>query len=323
MIHIDGFEEFAAGSSSPTPWITRAEYAVVGNWSTVGGRSSARDSTALAGAGCALIRNFQWTTSKFVAGLAFQCNARGSIMSLKIGNARVTLWLDPVTGLPMLNAQPGGSLPTVNRWYYYELELTRDTVNLYVNHKLDASLPLATAGATVVEVTLGYTAPSVYGQAFEDKSQKYIDDFLVRDGDRLGPVVVATRFPDIDVNTQWFSASTAGSHAQNLSMHPPSPLDHYVASDTVGRQEIFRSTAALPNADAILATGVVVMARKSPTLNAKLGVTLGGQPGAALRGDARVVESEWRTQYVCFEPNASDTPAGITASEFGVVVLNP
>jgi hypothetical protein len=143
----------------------------------------------------------------------------------------------------------------------------------------------------------------------------------MRDGVRLGPISVTTRFPTADTHVEWFNTDTNSSHAQTLSLHPPLPLDHYVASADIGAEDRFTSIQPLVSDNTVVATGVVVLARKSPNLDAKLGVFIGGD--ADDRSDSRTVAADWKTQYVCFEAVPTDTPAKITTSEFGFNVTAP
>jgi len=329
---IDGFEEFA-GSGTPNPLLQRAEWTPSGTITIVQGRAAYAGSAAIGGANGNIQRSFPWTGDKFSCGCAFEFSARGSIMRLQLGAAVIQLWANEVTGTPMLNSSPGGALPTINRWYYYELRVSRSssTCELWINGKFDSSivLPDGATSASGVVVKLGWQDPTTYRPAAglpprQDTGNKFIDDFYANDGDPLGPIIITTRFPDIDQHVEWFKASAEMSHAASLSQHPPDPLDSYVASDTVGKEDRFLSNLALPNTNGVLATGIVVMARKSPTLNAKLGVFMGGNSGAvAARSDTRTVEQDWRTQYVMFAPNGGDTKAGIEASEFGINVAAP
>lgn len=330
MIFIDGFEGFS-GAGNPAALLQRAEYVASGNLTALGGRSSFVGSTALGGSKISVSRGFPWTTPKFACGLAHQFSARGSVMWVKIGTAYITLWMNELNGLPMLNDNPGGALPTITRWYFYELLLNKDngTCELWINNKLDQSIPLpgGAAAATTVEVGLGYRDPTLYRPAgfpvYNDQGSKYLDDFYAREGDRIGPVIVTTRFPSHDENVEWFAASPTGTHSDSLSLHPPKPLDNYVASDAIGKEDRFTSGVLLPNTNEILATGVLVMARKADTLNAKLGVFMGGNAGAAVRSSKLTVENEWRTQYASFDKTAGDTKAGIEASPFGINVATP
>lgn len=328
MIFIEGFEEFQ-GETSPAPAFERADYTSEGDWALVAGR--APGSVGISGRGATLTRTSKWTQPKFSVGFAYQFEAqRGSVAFIKVGAARAVLWLNPDSGLPFINVSPGGALPTILRWYYYEIELDRATgnANLYINNRFDSQHFVGAFAGEDIEINLGYLDPLDYRpgqpQAMPDTGAKTFDDFYMHDGARLGPMIVTTRFPTLDVNVEWFRAAQAGTHADSLSLHPPKPLDNYVASDTVGEEDRFTSNKALANTNPVIATAVVVLARKSPALNAKLGVFLGGQAGAALRTDTGVVDTEWRTQYFGFERNLTDTVAGITASEFGITVApNP
>jgi hypothetical protein len=326
MIHIEGFEEFL-GESPLKPAFTRADYAAEGEWAMVAGRGAG--SYGISGRESSLMRVGEWTDAKFSVGFAYQFEARGSVAWLDIGGARVTLWLNPESGLPHLNTNPGGALPTIVRWYYYEIELDRASgvASLYINNRFDSQFLIGGFTGPEVEVNLGYLDPAEYRPGVDpvpvDLGAKSFDDFYMHDGPRLGPIKVTTRFPDVDVNVEWFRAAQSGTHAQSLSLHPPKPLDNYVASDTIGEEDRFTSATSLANTNPVIATAVVVLARKSPALLAKLGVFIGGQVGAELRSTTGVVETEWRTQYFGFEKRTADTVAGITASQFGITVENP
>jgi len=331
VIFIDGFEGFS-GPGNPAALLQRAEYVATGTLSSVGGRSSFTGSAALAGGKVSVTRTFPWVTPKFSCGLAHQFSARGSVMWVKIGTSYITLWMNEENGLPMLNENAGGALPTITRWYYYELLLNRDndTCELWINNKLDQSIPLPAGAdaATTIDVSIGYRDPALYRPAgfpvYADNGNRYMDDFYARDNDRIGPVIVTTRFPSHDENVEWFAASPTGTHSASLSLHPPKPLDNYVASDEIGKEDRFTSGVLLPNENEILATGMLVMARKADTLNAKLGVFMGGNAGAiAARSAKLTVDNNWKTQYAAFDKNGGDTKAGVEASQFGINVATP
>jgi hypothetical protein len=322
-IHIDGFEEFA-GEQNPASAFARAEYSSTGQWALIMGR--------LGGAGVSaqnaiMSRALAWTGNKFAVGFAHQFNGRGSAAFLDIGSTRIVLWTNPDNGLPYLNDQAGGALPTMNRWYYYEVEIDRAaaTATLFINNRQDTVLALGGAPADqAVTVTLGYLNPLSYRTGIDpsttDNAAKSYDDFYMIDGARLGPIAVTTRFPNADKNVEWFAADPSINHSAALSSHPPQPLDKYVASNDIGAEDRFTSGQTLANDNAIIATGIVVLARKSPQLAAKLGVFIGGQPGADLRSATRDVGNDWKTQFVFFDKNNADTVAGIEAADFGITV---
>jgi hypothetical protein len=328
---IDGFEEFS-GSGTPNPLLQTAEWVVDGTMTVVAGRSSATGSAALGGDRVSMARGFPWVSDTFSCGAAFKFADRGALMRLTVGTAAIQLWLNEINGVPMVNAQQGGALPTKNRWYYYELKLNRAaaTCELWINNKKDSefALPAGAAAAETVVVKLGYQDSATYRPpempAHPDNGVKFFDDFYARDGERLGPIIVTTRFPTADVTAQWFKAGAELTHAATVSMHPPEPLDTYVAGDTIGKEDRFTSNVQLPNENPVLATGILFMARKAPTLNAALGVFMGGNSGAiAARTGKRSVEADWRTQYVVFEPVVGDTPTGVEVSEFGINIATP
>lgn len=324
MIHIDGFEQFA-GEQSPAGAMQRADYQTSGQWALVG----TKNGIGLGGRQSWISRSLPWTTTRFATGFAHQFDGRGSVAWVKVGDKVVHLWMNPETGLPNLNENIGGALPTSNRLYYYELEIDRanGVLSLFINNRFDVSFNIGVTAAQSVEVGLGYVPPNVYRPnvtpAPQDGSTKTYDDFYMRDGARLGPIAVTTRFPGVDKHVEWFRADPTKAHAVSMSMHPPKPLDNYVASNLVGAEDAFTSPMGLANDNAVVATGVVVLARKSPTLNANLGVFIGGDDKAQRREVARTVESDWRTQYVAFERNESDTVQGIIETQFGFNVAAP
>lgn len=321
MIHITGFEEFT-GEQSPASALARADYITTGQLSLVAGRFS----SGIATQGGMLSRKMPWTTNNFSTGFAHQFSDRGSVARLKIGTSTLVLWMNPDNGMPMVNDQVGGALPTKNRWYYFEMSLARaGQVTVHINGRQEMQFAVDAFTAQEVEVGLGYVDPVSYRPGVtpvpSDTAAKTYDDWYLRDDVRLGPISVTTRFPNSDAHVEWFNTDTNSSHANTLSLHPPQPLDHYVASANIGQEDRFKSIQPLVSDNAVVATGVVVLARKSPTLNAKLGAFIGGD--AEDRAGVRTVDADWKTQYICFEAVASDTPAKITTSEFGFNVTAP
>lgn len=322
MIHISGFEEFI-GEQAPASAMARADYAATGDVAVVLGRGSAAGLAMHTGT---VSRTMPWSTSTFSVGFAHQFTARGSVAWLDIGSKRVVLWMNPDTGMPMLNQSAGGALPTTNRWYYFEMEVDRNgMVKLRINNRDDSSINIGALADQAVTLTLGYLDPAAYRPGVDpvpsDAGTKTYDDLYMRDTAHLGPIAVTTRFPGADQHVEWFKSDDKSTHAQILAAHPPKPLDSYVASAQIGTEDRFTSAQPLINGNAIVATGVVVLARKSPAFDAKLGVFIGGP--AAGREAKRVVDTDWKTQYVFFDQDGSDTPAKIASSEFGINVSAP
>lgn len=326
---LDGYEQFA-GSGSPAELINRAEYIQSGTWSIVQGRAAVPNSAALSGPKATLKRTFEWSGSLFSCGLAHKFAARGAVMWVSDGTADVTLWMNELTGLPTMNSNIGYALPVKNMYYYYEFAIDRsaNTISLYINNKLDSSmaLPASFAAATQLTVGFGWRAVTEYRPAstYKDDGIKTYDDFYARAGERLGPVLVYTRFPTSDENVEWLKANPTLSHSSSMSQHPPDPLDSYVASDQFGKEDRFKSTDPIGSTNPVLATAMLVMARKAPSLNAKLGVFMGGKPGMVAGRTAKVsLTDAWVTKYISFAEDSADTKEKIEASEFGINVATP
>lgn len=310
MLHIEGFEQFANEVSGLNSALMRAGYAAAGTWAVVAGRG--RNSRGVASAGGTIKRVFPWVGDKFSTGFAHSFSARGGVCSLKIGAAVVPLTLSPETGMPTLGTTAGGSLPVKNAFYFYEIEVQRGGhVTLYINGRFDSAFEAGSvADVTEVEVTLGATSPDQPGA-------RTYDDFYARNAERLGPIIISTRFPDFDVLTEWQMAGDAGNHAKTVALRPPEPLDNYIASDTVGKRDVFTSVDPLANDLGVLALGVVVLSRKSPSIAAKLGVQIGGS--VAGFDETLVVEEAWRAQYLT-KDGINETSTNVIASQFGVSI---
>lgn len=326
MLHLDGFEQYANETNTLNA-LVRAGYGASGTWASVAGRG--RTSRAISALRSTVSRLVPWTNDRFTLGFAHSFSARGSVAMLKIGDADLTFWFNPDTGLPNLNDVIGGALPTKDRFYFYEIEVERSTGNctLYINGRADCtfSFGVGMLPAQELTVTLGWRDPAEYRVGVDpvpaDTGVKTYDDLYLRSDARLGAVMITTRFPTFDVKTEWFKAGTEPSHSATVAKHPPDPLDTYIASDTIGKEDVFRSDEALQNTNPVIATGLLVMARKSATLNAKLGVSMGGS--ITQRGAALAVESDWRLYFSCYERVESDTIDGIQNSDFGVKVESP
>lgn len=321
-LHIDGFDQFS-GENKLTEALLRAGYGTTGTVAAVSGRAAG--SSAISCQKGTVVRNVQDSGNNFSLGFAHTFDDRGSCVKLALGAEAIVLWFNLSNGLPMMNDVQGNALPIIGTWYYIEMAIDKaaGTCKLYINGKEDSTFPL-TAGmklATYYVITMGYLPPSSYStNPLDDNSVKTYDDFYWRTDVPLGPVVITTRFPTTDNHVQWFKAGNENTHAATVSKRPPTPLNNYIASDTVGQEDRFTSNKLLTNQNEIVATGMVVLARKSESLVADLRVFIGGT--AEDRYDELVVNADWRTQYVCYEQFASDTVAKIQSSQFGVAVVN-
>lgn len=323
MLHIDGFDQFN-GDTHLIASLVRSGYTAVGTLAPVTGRAAG--STAISVRSGTITRPVPYSGPRLTVGFAHQFTDRGACVKLGLGAESITLWFNPANGLPMLNDTQGNALPIINTWYYIELALDKEShiCQLWINGKMDSGIAMTTsmAAATSCDVILGHQ-PLVDGDGnpIVDNSVKTYDDFYARGDYRLGPVVITTRFPTVDNHVQWFKAGGEATHAATVGVLPADPLNRYIASDTIGQEDRFTSAAVVSNPNAIVATALVVLARKSDTLDAHLNVFMGQTGGAELRQSTLTVDGIWRSQYSCYEQVVTDTPANIQASQFGVAVV--
>lgn len=321
MLHIEGFEQF--NNEDPiTNALERSGYVVDGLWTSVAGRG--RFSRALSGAGCAIKRIIPWTQQHFTVGFAHKFAGRGSVCWLKIGAKDITLSFDRVTGLPLLGTTIGGAIPTINRYYYIELHVDRNSgaIELWINGKYD-SMHITDSISAVdnVEVNFGYRDPAQYlppeSLPATDTAVKSYDDFYAREQPPVGPVMITTRFPTHDIAAVWQKAGEAGTHAGTVGTTPAAPLDRYLATDQYDQSDIFTSSQAMSNAHPVIATGIIALTRRSPAFPAALNVAVDGLGSAVLP-----VDGNWVMQYGIFDEGIED-PVDIVASQFSITAVNP
>lgn len=324
-LHLDGFDQFAL-DPGPALALARAGYTTAGAGPVVTpGRVGGSSLSVTNGQ---IRRVHPWITGSFVVGCACRYTGRGSIAWLEFpGGERLVLWVSPDDGQPRLNADMTGSLPVLNVWYYFEVVLSRGgAASLYVNNRLDGTTTLTPAmnAANEVTVCFGTLPPADYrpGVTIGDGSAKTYDDIAIRDGARLGPIAIRTRFPNSTDSSDWTMLGGASEHAI-VSTLPPEPLDTFIAADTVDDTVQFRSNAALPNDNPIIATGIVTLVRKAPNLDARLRGYIGGEPGAAYRDAVIDVGPTWEMKYITFDTVAGDTKEGIEGAPFGLQVAAP
>lgn len=321
-LHYDGFEQFL-GDNRLSSALERAGYGVSGNIVTGMGRYG---SAGLATDNGRFTRTHPWSGNLLSCGAAIHYAQRGAMMWLGSGEDFMVLWIDEETGNPHLNGQQCGSIPVPNTFYYYELELDRaaGVVRLHVNGRPDGEAPLPGDMGSATEITVGFGFPedSTIGWPPEPsvRSTRLFDDIYIHTGPRLGPVTVTTRYVDYDSDTVEWSTSSGSFHWSLVNRRPPDLNDAYIVSDDIGAKDLFYSRTLLRSDKRIVSTGVIVLARKSPDFDGRLRGIVGDNVNAAERSDVVDVENEWRTQYITFPENGSDTKEGIEAASFGVQV---
>lgn len=325
-ILIDGFEQFRFETDMKKV-LERSGYALDGtSFLELEGRLSG---SALSMTNSTMAREVQWPGRYLSVGVAFFMEARAPLIQLMIAGEPVIAWMDAEQGGPRLNERLGGSLPWLKTWYYAEVQLDRDalTASLWLNSRdevVNLPITLNQATADTVTVAIGTKAPAAAPPWFNDKSRGnvFFDDFYIHLGERLGPVAVTTRFPTAPGTTQWIKSPLAVDNLDAVTRRPTEEVDVNIASDVIGNADYYTSATVLANNEQIIATGMCVLARKSPALDAKLGVFIGDDAAAARREDDIAVTGTWESHYTGFTGQA-DTKAGIEAAPFGVEVAAP
>lgn len=324
-LHVDGFDQFQGDTSLPSA-MSRGGYSLSGSAVVLSvGRNGTR------GIGCSLgefSRPHPWLSNNLSIGCAAQfTGSRGSIMWVDFGNdERLVLWMDPEDGAPRLNDDKGGSLPVMDTWYYYDITINRTSrqAQLYINDVVDTVTEITPTMAEAEEVVVhfGRLASNLYGNPDPDRGTKIYDDIYLRDGARFGPIVVTTRQPTMTEIADW-TAVGGPSNAQILASRPPNLLGRYTLSNDPGSKDEFRSMQGLLSQNDVLATGLVVLARKPESLPVRLRGHIGGtDPNApTLRTKTVEVPPEWQLQYLIFDQVGGDTVENITPARFGVEVV--
>ena len=329
-LFIDGFEQFK-GEGEMQIALQRANYRLVPKTGIAPQAGRSAGGIGLQITNMRLSREAPWTGEKFAFGCAAFAQGRGTMLMFEILNTPMVVWLDGVEGSPMFQDKRGNSIPWVKHWYYLEVELNRTTMkaDFYINGRAEVmgvDLPTAAASESKVIVNFGTQHPGISAAWLtvpENGAPCLYDDVYINDGGRLTPVLVSTRFATSSGPVAWDRSPEAPTNHEGVSMRPPKPLDVNVSSGAIGATDFYQSTDALPTGNAIVATGVCVLARKSLEFDAKLGVFVGDNVNLARRDASVSVSSGWATHYVAFPYNAGDTKAGLEAAPFGIQVVSP
>lgn len=321
-LHFDGFEQFdndpALGRA-----LNRAGYEYTGQIVMAEGRNG---SSGMGFTNGRLMRTHPWSGNLFAFGAAMRYGTRGSMLWLQAGEETVVLWIDELTGNPHINGSQGGSIPVPNRYYYYEIEIDRGAgvARSFVNGRQDAETGLPAGFLAATELIAGIGLPEISTNGYPPQptvsGERMFDDLYINSGPRLGPIMVTTRFPNYDNETIEWATSSGAYHADLVNRRPPGMNNAYVASDVIGAKDLFHSNKLLTSDNRIISTGLVLLARRSHDFEGRLRGIVGDNVNLAERSSVIDVGEEWKTQYITFAENASDTKAGVNAAPFGVQV---
>lgn len=311
----DGFEQFG-NNDRPDQLLRLAGYTLNGAVTVAGGRK---------GGGSSLTTyrsNFQraWTFSgnAMSIGFAVKMDARGPLIAIRKGTTAMLVWSDPETGLVNIGTSlatgiPGYVNPLKDRWYYFEIEMTKNdsAFKLYVNGRLDQTYPLN--GNINGDLIIEYNPYTLFeGSDFgSDTGTRIFDDIYLSDSARIQPIQVTTRFPTADSEPLDWSFTGAASHWQAVGQLPPDMLDKFIYTAKDGATDQFTSAAALPDTNPIRYLQMMALFRKATSDPMDLIFNI---------DDQKVTQSnipkDWTFRYMPF--NASGYTAGnIGAAKFG------
>lgn len=309
-LFIDGFEQFDKMADAGAE-MRLAGYSVMGSVTTATGRKSGR---SLVLTGSSISRAAPWAGNLFTVGFAVRFAARGPLLQMTGG---VVLTLNKDTGRPMIGDVAGNAGPVKDRWYYVEMLLNRSdrTVTLFLNGKADMTVTMPEEMAAETSIGARLNPFDAVNDGTGGGTRTY-DDFYMRDGDRLGPMQITTRFPTEDaVPNEW--APSEGPTAEHWSMVgvlPIDKLDKYLIANVSNAEESFKSSTKLPDNNKVVALGMVTLIRKTTIDDLYITARFDGRDV-----DVRDVPMDWRYRYSQF-PVDGDTKSSIEGAEFGAVL---
>lgn len=265
-----------------------------------------------------IARTFNSGATKVMFGFAHRATARGRIMS--IAGVLDMDW----PGSIVILGQASTAIPIRNTWYYYEIVIdkTAKTVSLFVNDTADMVVTLPDSALAVVDYQVTWQAENGAVARLDDI---YFLDNATTGGStlvaRLQPIRIPLRLPTGDSNVEW-EGSAAVPHWSLVGVLPPD-LNSYIYSGLAGAEDLFTSNVALPEgAGAVLAVGVMALAKKSDLDNRQLGLVVGAG-GDQLEIIDTVLSINAEYSVAIFEKAPGDVPwdeTNLLATPFGVVV---
>lgn len=233
---------------------------------------------------------------------------------------------DTTTGKLRVGETLGKDPLILNAWYYFEIEIHKDTneVKVWANNELQMTVAPSSAPTTQYTISWGQTgtAPTA--------GQQTLDDFYVIDGTgsknnaRLTPVEITSRMPTADVTTQWevVGAASGSPHYQIVSqLSPGGSGKPYLQSNTAGATDMYRSNATLPTSNQVFAVSVIAYARKGDLDDRKLGMVINTDGGTPTEVQVPLTE-----EYKYYQTTYEQTPSGgdwnqnnVESLQFGII----
>lgn len=301
-IFFDGFEQFDKAEEVAAQ-MRKADYQVAGVVEMAQGRvvgkciSTHRSSVTLA---------YPWQGDIFSFGFAAKFTARGGLCGFNGGR----LVIDSVTGLPSFLGVTGSTIPRKASWYYYEFEFNRVTgkAQFFINGKGDGegALPADLLNAALVSITLNaFTSPTSVADPSKsvfDRATRMYDDVYIRSGPRLGPLQIETRFPLVDLITEWERSDISFTHSQTLGNLPTDELDRHIQTPLEGADDRLLNTSPLHSDNPLIALGAVGLIRKTNAYPGSIDYLIGPK-----KANVANITLSWKYQYRAWLADDLDT----------------
>jgi len=135
-------------------------------------------------------------------------------------------------------------------------------------------------------------------------------------------VTVSTRLPTGVWEDEW-QVSGAPNAQRAVGEMPFDEMNRYIAEEIAGNTTAFVSNKIIQQDYPILATGLVMVARKPDNLARAIEVSI-SQNNGHVTPRSRVVQvgNAWDMHYIQFSQNPSDTPELLQASPFAVKLVD-
>lgn len=320
----DGFEQFRTDETKPvTYFLDMAKYISRGNLESGAGRLS--NSVALFTKSSSFEREWVWAGDTITIGFACRQSIRDPIFGIRMGEdigtevPHVLVHIDRESALVTVTdgetKEVGYVTPLPNRWYYYEVVLTKSTrtIEVFVNGKKDVTFTLPAIFAQSSTMRFVFN-PYDLSPNWVTPADVVFDDLYIRDAGRLGPIQISGRLPTEDISREWMVSSEdpAGAHWAMVGTMPPNPNDKFIFTAENAKLDSFKSNVKLPDAGRIIAHGLVALVRKATADPVTIVASIDGNTVSMAN-----INRSWEYRYTLFPAGAYDK-AAIEGATFGV-----
>lgn len=317
LLFMDGFDQLL-GWASVADGLKRCGYTTTGNPVLGEGRVPTQKALSLPGT-TSLLRTFTSFEQKVVIGFAFKATGKRHDL-IKIKDVGTLSW-NVDNGKLSIAGGTGTAIVLLDLWYYIEIVFNKldSTLQVYVNNGLDITAPSPSSANAVNNYEVTWQGAAEADFLIDDI--QFIDGSAGKYTDRIGPIQITSRLPNVDVEKEW-STSTGNSHFPLVYNQPPDE-NKYIQSNTSGAQDTFLSNTVLPNPNGILAVGLTVYNRKSDVDNRQLGMVIGRKGETQKEVIDTQLSTEYKYSYAVFETNQDGqtwNDERLANAPFGVIV---